>query len=296
MVIAQVSHRAQYGMNDPDNDNQLRPQRHALAVAQNMRASTGVLALAVVLASARLAAGAVETGFLDRAVTVAGGTYRYQVYVPAAYSTAEAWPVILFLHGSGECGSDGLAPTVIGIGPAIRRLPARYPAIVVFPQAPADSSWAGMPGEMALAALDRTLAEFHADSTRVYLVGLSMGGNGAWHLAYRHPERFAALAVICGYVTPPATLPNRESAVPAEDGEPLVALARRLGRLPIWIFHGEVDSVVPVDASRRAAQALERAGGDVRYSEFLGVDHGVWDAVFSSPSFTEWLLAQRRQP
>ncbi len=254
------------------------------------------LAAGAVLASgpASLTALAVETGFLDRTATVAGGTYRYQVYVPAAYPTAEAWPVILFLHGSGECGSDGLAPTTVGIAPAIRRSPSRYPAIVVFPQAPADSSWAGIPGEMALAALDRTLAEFHADSTRVYLVGLSMGGNGAWHLAYRHPERFAALAVICGYVTPPVTLSNRKSAVPAEDGEPLVAVAGRLGRMPTWIFHGEVDSVVPVEASRQVAQALERDGGDVRYSEFPGIDHGVWDAVFSSPSFVEWLFAQRR--
>src|SRR5207248_5110555 len=90
----------------------------------------------------------VETGFLDRTVTVAGQSYRYQVYVPADYLTKATWPVILFLHGAGERGADGLLQTTVGLGPAIRRDPKRFPAIVVFPQVPPDSQWVGAPAEM----------------------------------------------------------------------------------------------------------------------------------------------------
>lgn len=95
-----------------------------------------------------------ETGFLDRVVTVDGARYPYQVYVPSNYDDTHEWPVILFLHGAGERGSDGLLQTTVGIGPAIRRNPERFPAIVVMPQAPLESFWGGPPGDAALAALD----------------------------------------------------------------------------------------------------------------------------------------------
>src|SRR3970040_622111 len=144
----------------------------------------------------------VETGFLDRTVTVSGAPYRYQVYLPAGYaSSTHRWPVVLFLHGAGERGSDGLLQTTVGIASAIRSAPARYPAIVVMPQVPADSLWIGAPAQLAVAALDQTLAEFRADPDRAYLTGLSMGGNGTWNLAYRFPERFAAIAPICGFIS-----------------------------------------------------------------------------------------------
>src|SRR6266516_2449349 len=142
----------------------------------------------------------VQTGFLDRNVTVAGRAYHYQVYVPADYQTKPTWPAILFLHGAGERGNDGLLQTNVGLGPAIRQNPARYPAIVVFPQAPPDSQWVGTPADMAVAALQQTLREFHVDLNRVYLTGLSMGGHGTWYIAYRHPELFAAIVPICGWV------------------------------------------------------------------------------------------------
>src|SRR5690606_27947035 len=124
----------------------------------------------------------VQTGFLDRVVTVAGRTYPYQVYVPREYAAAgeRRFPVILFLHGAGERGDDGLAQTEVGLGPALRRHPSRYPAIVVFPQAPRDSAWTGRVAEAAMAALERTEAEFRTDPDRVYLTGISMGGHGTW--------------------------------------------------------------------------------------------------------------------
>src|SRR5258708_27369883 len=95
----------------------------------------------------------VQTGFLDRTVSVAGQTYRYVVYVPANYATQPRWPVILFLHGAGERGADGLIQTNVGLAPAIRQAPARYPAIVIFPQVPTDSHSVGAPARAAVAAL-----------------------------------------------------------------------------------------------------------------------------------------------
>lgn len=241
------------------------------------------------------AAQRAETGFLDRVVELEGSRHAYQVYVPAGYAEGESWPVILFLHGSGERGDDGLLQTAVGLGAAIRREAARWPAIVVFPQAPADARWVGPAADAAMAALDATLREFRADPARVYLTGLSMGGHGAWYLAYRHPQRFAALAVVCGWVEPLPNLPAPETVVPPADGEPFAALARRLARLPVWIVHGEVDPVVPVEQSRRAAEALRAAGGAVRYTELIGVAHNAWDPAYGSPALAAWLLAQRRR-
>ncbi|MDH5196060.1 MAG: alpha/beta hydrolase-fold protein [Gemmatimonadota bacterium] len=242
-----------------------------------------------------------ETGFLDRRVTLDGSDYAYQVYVPAAYDPAAAWPVILFLHGMGERGSDGLFQTEVGLGRAVRRHPDRYPAIIVFPQTPTTATWQEVPGvpgppvgpRLALAALDRTLGEFHTDSTRVYLTGLSMGGNGSWYLAYHHPERFAALVVVCGYVSgrwgdlfPPIA--------PAASPDPFVAVAQRVSRIPVWIFHGEEDPVVPVSESRGMAAALQTLGTDVRYTELPGIGHEAWDPAYDGAAFATWLFTQRR--
>ncbi len=257
-----------------------------------------VLLALFLLAPAALTAQRVETGFLDRTVALGGMTYRYQVYLPSGYAASpvqQRWPVILFLHGAGERGADGMFQTQVGLASAIRTAPAKYPAIVVMPQVPADSLWLGAPGQAAILALDQTLAEFRGDVDRVYLTGLSMGGNGTWSLAYQFPGRFAAIAPICGFITPFSRLPSSRSIVPADSGDAFAAIARRLGRLPTWIFHGEIDPVVPVAESRRAAEALRTAGGDVRYTEFLGGGHNVWDGAYTSLQFQEWLFAQRRR-
>jgi predicted peptidase len=253
------------------------------------------VAAALLLLLARPAgAQRVETGFLDRTVTVAGKSFRYQVYIPADYATRPTWPVILFLHGAGERGNDGLLQTTVGLGPAIRQAPGRFPAVVVFPQVPPDSQWVGTPAEMALAALAQTLAEFHGDRDRVYLTGLSMGGHGSWYLAYRHPELFAAIAPICGWVEDPPRFSGSVPVVPPDSGPPLPALARRLARTPVWIFHGEMDAVVPVTASREPAAALKAVSPDARYTEYLGLNHNSWDATYASDEFLRWLFAQRR--
>ena len=255
---------------------------------------TTILSLLTLLSGA---AGAQtrETGFLDRRVTMAGHVYHYQVFVPASYTATQRWPVILFLHGAGERGDDGLLQTQVGLGAALRLHAAQFPAIIVFPQAPPESMWTGVPAQMAMAALDETSREFRTDSDRVYLTGLSLGGNGTWYLAYRYPSRFAAIIPICGFVT--AFRPGWSAftpVVPADSGAPFDALARQLRRVPTWIVHGEVDEVVPVEQSQKAAAALKAAGAPVQYLEVPGTGHNAWDAAYGSPSLVRWLLAQHR--
>jgi predicted peptidase len=232
------------------------------------------------------------TGFLNRTIVVEGVPHRYQVYVPAEYTRARRWPVILFLHGSGERGTDGILQTSIGLGEGIRRHAERWPAIVVFPQAPPEHRWHGRVAHLALATLDRTLREFSVDADRVYLVGLSAGGNGVWNLAYRTPERFAALVAVCGWVKP--TAERREAILPPDSGPPYPVIARRIRALPAWLWHGGADSVVPVDESRRMAQALRTAGADVMYTELPGIGHDSWEQAFESAELPQWLLAHTR--
>ena len=233
----------------------------------------------------------VATGFLDRHVDFEGVRYPYQVYVPRDYDAARAWPVVLFLHGAGERGSDGLLQTDVGIGAAIRRYPKRFPALVVMPQAPLETFWGGPPGDAALAALDRTCAEFSVDRERTYLTGLSMGGHGSWLLGYREPTRFAAMLVICGFV---GDRPNRPSVVPSGPGTPYERVAARVKGVPIWIVHGEADAAVPVVESRRMHEALRAVGPDVRYTELPGTNHDSWTAAYGSEAIVQWLFAQRR--
>jgi len=236
----------------------------------------------------------VQTGFLDRSISVASKAYHYQVYVPADYASKPTWPAILFLHGAGERGSDGLVQTNVGLAPAIRQNFTRFPAIVVFPQVPTDSQWVGMPADMAVAALQQTMKEFHVDASRVYLTGLSMGGHGTWYVAYRHPELFAAIVPICSWIRDFPQFKGSLPVVPGDSAAVMRNLAQHLGKLPIWIFHGETDPVVAVSGSREAYAALKAASADVRYTEFLGMGHNVWDAAYGSDEFVRWLFAQQR--
>ncbi len=168
-----------------------------------------------------------------------------------------------------------------------------YPAVVVFPQAPAEGWWPGDPAEAAVAALEATLSEFATDPDRVYLTGLSMGGNGSWYVAYRHAERFAAVVPICGWIARAEASPDW---IEAADGvEAIGKLADRLRDMPIWAFHGEVDGVVPVQGSRLIVEALRERGSAVRYTELPGTGHNAWDSAYRSPDLASWLLEQRRR-
>ncbi len=234
-----------------------------------------------------------ETGFLLRTINVHGTAYPYSVYVPRDFDRARQWPVILFLHGSGERGSDGVRGTQIGAAAAIRHDPERVPAIVVFPQAPLDTRWIGEPADAALAALERETVEFNGDRSRTYLTGLSMGGYGTIHLALANPKRFAALVVVCGGLLPhPTTTAVQRSPMIPADADPYTFVAHALRNEPIWLFHGDADPVIPVDESRRLFDELKRAGGtDVHYTELPGVGHNAWDKAYADAEMWKWMFA-----
>ncbi len=227
------------------------------------------------------------TGFITRSVEVDGKECPYVIYVPKGYTGSEAWPLIVFLHGYGERGDDGLKHTLVGIGPAIMRSPERFPALVLLPQCPASVN--PKEGEDLLAAVIRqvyewfpiidasyedTRATFNVDENRVYLTGLSMGAFTSWRYAARRPGRFAAMMPVCGA------------------GE--VADAPALAGLPIWNFHGDADRIVPVSSSREMVEAVRAAGGDVRYTEYPGIDHNSWDAAYGDAEAIAWLLSQHK--
>ena len=245
-----------------------------------------------------------ETGFLDRTVTIGAATYRYQVYVPADHTRAMSWPVIVFLHGDGAQGQDGLLPTARGLADAIRFDRPRFPLVAVFPQAEKGKRWldAAME-ELVIAELDQTMTEFGGDPMRVYLTGFSMGATGAYRIAYRWPSRFAALAAIAGRVetSDVKTYSDREKAADRQANpfvsaaDPFAALALKIKHLPIRIFHGDADETVPVDQSRRLTRALQAAQADVHYQEYAGATHvGAADKAYAERDLITWLLTQHR--
>ena len=238
---------------------------------------------------------AVENGqFMKRTVMVDGEKRTYQVFVPASHSTKKPLPIVLFLHGSGERGSDGENQLNAGLGPYVRAHANDFPAIVVFPQAPENGEWMGKNVDMALAALDAATEEFNGDPKRTYLTGLSMGGYGTWETAISAPARFAALVPICGALLAPR--PGREIHVTEVVGaaDPYTALASRVKHIPIWIFHGAKDDVVPPDDDRKSFAALQAAGANVQYTEFPEANHNSWDATYQLDAMWTWLFAQRK--
>jgi len=232
-----------------------------------------------------------ETGFLNRKIEVHGVTYRFQVYLPEDWrrDDRKQWPIILFLHGRGERGSEGMWQTQIGLPQAVRDHPERWPFIIVMPQCPLPAYWTDPDMlAMAMAALDQEATEFHADPERNYLSGLSLGGYGAWELARLHPQRGAAIAISSSGVFW-SYAPERwqqVSTLPAE-------YAHALGHTPVWLFHGLDDNVVPERESELMFEAIKAAGGRVRLWLFQGLKHDCWTSAYNVPEVPRWLLGHR---
>jgi poly(3-hydroxybutyrate) depolymerase len=194
---------------------------------------------------------------------------EHLVYLPRGYHRSFGrWPLILALHGSGTVGRD--LRKVEADGFPNRAARGDLPFIVVAPQSPHG----GWDVKALDALLDRILATYRVDSSRVYLSGLSMGGYGAWALGAAHPERFAAIAPICG------------------GGD--VGWAESLSRVPIWAFHGDQDRVIPLSASETMVDAINKAGGEAQLTVYRGVGHDAWTRTYDDPGFYTWLLAHRR--
>jgi predicted peptidase len=232
--------------------------------------------------------------FLERKVTVQGVQRRYQVFVPATSAARGKLPVILFLHGSGERGSDNRIQLDAGLGPYVRKRLSDFPAIVVFPQVEENGEWMGANVEMALATLEAATKEFNGDPRRTYLTGLSMGGYGTWETALKVPNRFAALVPICGGILAPSSGRALYVTEVANAPDPYAALASKLKHVPTWIFHGAKDDVVLPDDDRKTFAALKAVGADVQYTEFPDASHNSWDATYNYEPLWQWLFAQHK--
>ncbi|AKI99482.1 putative esterase [Archangium gephyra] len=214
--------------------------------------------------------------FVAKTLTVRGETYMYSVYLPPGYRREREWPVILALHGAGSRGTDGQRPRMQSLAEAARMHPERYPAVLVLPQCPPDKDWSGEVADFALEALELTVKEFGGDRKRVYLAGQSMGARGVVQLAARYPERFAAVVAVAG------RYPDR-------------SMVGKLKGLPLWMWHGDADAVVPVTESRSLVELLKSSGNhSVRYTELSGLGHDIPDTVYLDQAVSTWLLAQKR--
>lgn len=219
-----------------------------------------------------------ERGVLFREISINGQIRKYAVIVPRAYDGATPIPAILFLHGSGETGSDGSRQLLIGLAPAMLADPDRWPAIAIFPQLPdgGDNKLHWRDEEQAvMAMLEATRLEYNIDPTRIYLTGLSRGGAGTWYLASKHPDLFAAAIPVCGY------------------GDP-AELAPTLTTMPIWTFHGMKDDVVTPDKTQAIVAAIQAAGGTVKTTYLPDANHNAWDPTYRDPATAQWLFAQQK--
>ena len=232
-----------------------------------------------------------ETGFLNRTVKVHGVTYRFQVYLPEAWQRddKDEWPILLFLHGRGERGSEGMWQTQVGLPEEVRDHPERWPFIIVMPQCPQLSYWTDRSAmAMAMAALDQETREFHADPDRTYLSGLSLGGYGAWELARTYPKRWAAVAIASGGIFW-SYAPQRWKQSATLPGE----YARAMGKLPVWLFHGSDDPIVPLRESELMFAAFKANNGHIRLWIYQGLKHDSWTRAYNEPDLPRWLLEHR---
>lgn len=199
---------------------------------------------------------------------------NYLLYLPKEYEKAEAkkWPLVVFLHGAGERGSD--IKKVKSWGPP--RLVEKgkdFPFVMIAPQCPNGGFWNI---DHLLQLIKSTIKEHNIDEDRVYLTGLSMGGYGSWALAATAPEMFAAVAPVCG------------------GGDPRTA--SKLKDLPIWVFHGDADRVVPISGSQKMVDAIKDAGGEkVKFTIYEGVGHNSWTETYENEELYEWFLKNKRE-
>lgn len=207
-------------------------------------------------------------------------TGRYLLYLPEEYGKDnKSWPLIIFLHGSGErTGRGSIHPKLSKVGlPKTLQKGGNFPFIVLTPQCPTGKWWSDPDvSEMVMAMLDEVCKKYKVDKSRIYLTGLSMGGYGTWSLAQQNPHRFAAIVPVCG------------------GGN--IYLNNRLKNVPVWVFHGAKDKRVKVRNAYEMAGSLKKIGGNVQMHIFPNLGHFIWDSVYTNPKLYEWLIQQKLRP
>jgi predicted peptidase len=224
-------------------------------------------------------------------------TLRYRILYPENYKREKAYPLVVFLHGAGERGNDNEHQLDLGAALFLKdSIRKRFPAIVVFPQCPKDSLWkVGAPLDLKAAydpilntarpttperlvklLMDSLVENKIADKKRIYVGGLSMGAFGTYDLVIHYPHYFAAAFTICGKAN-------------------VKLFPEKANNVPLWIFHGEIDGVVPVQPDRDLYKALQNMGAkNVKYTEYLGVNHNSWNRAFAEPGLLPWLFSFKK--
>jgi predicted peptidase len=222
-----------------------------------------------------------------------GETLKYRLLKPSPYNADREYPLVIFLHGAGERGSDNKAQLKHGMADFCKaKWRDKYPCYVVAPQCPTGKKWVEvdwsapaneMPAktsdslQLVFELTDTMIKDSAVNDNRIYITGLSMGGYGTWDALARRPSFFAAAIPICG------------------GGDPKTV--ERFVNVPLWCFHGDKDEAVPVTRSREMIDALEAAGGTPKYTEYPGVAHNSWAQTYADPQVFEWLFTQlRREP
>ncbi len=233
-----------------------------------------------------------QSQFLAKEFTDSQGTkLNYRILYPDNYEEGKKYPLVLFLHGAGERGDDNESQLKHGSQVFID-LQKEHPSIIIAPQCPKEGYWASgkfsrnkYPLDIdfnysyeekealhaAVELVKRFVNEKKADKKRVYITGLSMGGMGTFEAVGRYPKLFAAAMPICG-------------------GGDVNAYGKKQAKIPFWIFHGDVDGVVPVQNSRDMYNRLQDLGANVKYTEYPGVNHNSWDNVFVEKGYPQWLF------
>lgn len=211
----------------------------------------------------------------------------YRLFIPENYISSFSYPIIMYLHGGAGAGNDNLKQisggntngTHVWITAENQN---NYPCFVVAPQLLGFNRWndpdsirLSLYAQLAVNLLEALKKEFNIDSDRVYLTGQSRGGWGTWDVITKRSDLFAAAVPLCGGGNPRAV--------------------EAIQHLPIWAFHGALDTTVPVENSRKMVAALRKIGGNIKYTEYPNVEHGVWNKAYFEPELIPWLFAQKRQ-
>ncbi|MDD4735720.1 MAG: discoidin domain-containing protein [Kiritimatiellae bacterium] len=217
-----------------------------------------------------------QTAHFFKKTVVKDVQFDYLLYLPEGYEAQsdQKWPFILFLHGAGERGNDVNQVKVNGIPKEID-CDNKLPFVVISPQCPREEWWSQPLMVEALNGLvDQAVAELNIDTNRIYLTGLSMGGYGTWSLAAEYPERFAAIAPVCGRGNP--------------------EFANRLRNIPAWVFHGAKDDVVEPVYSEEMVAALKSCDANVTFTLYPDANHNSWDVTYANPDLYTWLLSHKK--
>ena len=194
---------------------------------------------------------------------------NYLLYLPKDYNASnENFPLVLFLHGAGERGTDIEKVKTHGL-PKLINQGKDFPFIVVSPQCPENMFWNT---DILSALLDEIEENYRVDKNRIYVTGLSMGGHGTWSLAIAQPNRFAAIAPVCGWSVP--------------------SIACTIKDIPIWVFHGAKDVVVPIAASEQMVEKLKSCGANVKFTVYPEANHDAWTETYNNEELYKWFLEQ----